>query len=690
MRCVTGLKPGLPAEPGGRRELHVIMTTCLSIKWRRGLLALSLAMTVGAIAAEGELPRIKVDAAKAGASVNPMMWGLFFEDINFGADGGLHAQMIKNGAFEFANPAMGWRSMDASGQAPVIHSNTPIYSVSPRYLVLRKAGAVVNEGFRGMGVRAGESYQFSLYGRTVESGASSALRVELVGDNGAVLATARLANFSSQWTKHSAVLKSTGTDTKARLRLALEEEREVHLDHISLIPQRTWTGQANMLRADLVQLLADMKPGFLRFPGGCIVEGRTLPLRYQWKNTIGPVDQRPLLINRWNDEFKHRPAPDYFQTFSLGFFEYFLLCEDIGAEPLPILNCGMACQFNSGELAPLDQLDPYIQDALDLIEFANGDASTAWGSKRAAMGHAKPFGLEVLGIGNEQWGPRYIERYAAFARVLKARHPGIKLISSAGPAPADDKFRFLWPKLRDLKADIVDEHCYANPGWFFDNASRYDSYDRNGPKVFMGEYAAQSVKVVSPENRNTLECALAEAAYMTGLERNADVVVMSAYAPLLAHVDAWQWTPNLIWFDNLRSVATANYYVQQLFSRNRGDTVLPLVLEGLNSGANGARPLLYASSVREAKTGEVIIKVVNPGAEAITARVEIAGQAATETTTRAGEITVLTGQDLQAENTLDNPRAVFPARQRLEMRGDSFTFSFAPRSLSVLRAPMGR
>ena len=210
---------------------------------------------------------------------------------------------------------------------------------------------------------------------------------------------------------------------------------------VSLFPQKTWKNRPNGLRADLVQLLADLKPGFVRFPGGCIVEGRYLSTRYQWKTTIGKPEERKLIINRWNDEFKHRPAPDYFQSFGLGFFEYFQLCEDIGAEPLPILNCGMACQFNSGELVPLDQLDPYIQDALDLIEFANGPATSTWGAKRAEMGHPKPFNMKLLGVGNEQWGPQYIERYERFAKVLKAKHPEIKLISSAGPSPDDDRFR---------------------------------------------------------------------------------------------------------------------------------------------------------------------------------------------------------------------------------------------------------
>jgi alpha-L-arabinofuranosidase len=326
----------------------------------------------------------------------------------------------------------------------------------------------------------------------------------------------------------------------------------------------------------MVQALADLRPGFLRFPGGCIVEGARLDVRYQWQKTLGPVSERELLVNRWNYEFKHRPTPDYFQSFGLGFFEYFQLAEDIGAEPLPILNCGMACQFNSGELVPLDKLAPYIQQALDLIEFANGPVTSPWGARRAALGHPEPFHLKLIGVGNEQWGPQYVERYAAFHRVLKDKHPEILLVSAAGPSPQDERFHYLWPELRKLGADVVDEHCYANPIWFLSHSRRFDGYDRKGPKVFFGEYAAQSDYITSTKNRNDLETALAEAAFMTGMERNADVVRMASYAPLFAHVEGWQWKPDLIWVDNLSVLRTPNYYVQQLFSRNRGDVVLPL------------------------------------------------------------------------------------------------------------------
>lgn len=521
-----------------------------------------------------------IQANKPGPKINPAMWGIFFEDINFGADGGLYAELVKNRSFEFPKPLMGWTPVDPNKGIVKISTATPFHNANPHYLELASDAAgsgVVNEGFRGIGIKRGETYDFSAQLRDLQGTAS--LRVELVSPDGLSLASARVKGISSQWKKVSAHLVSSATEPKARLRITLEQPGSVAIDMVSLFPRKTWKNRPNGLRADLVRLLADMKPGFVRFPGGCIVEGSHLDRRYQWKDTVGPVEQRELVINRWNYEFKHRPAPDYFQSFGLGFFEFFQLSEDIGAKPLPILNCGMACQFNSKELVPLDQLDPYIQDALDLIEFANGSVDTKWGGLRAAMGHPKPFGMQWLGIGNEQWGPQYIERYARFAEVLKAKHPEIVLISSAGPAPSDERFNFLWPKLRELKAEIVDEHCYANPSWFLANAGRYDTYDRSGPKVFMGEYAAQSVAIASPNNRNTLECALAEAAFMTGMERNADVVSLASYAPLMAHVDAWQWSPNMIWADNLRAYGTPNYYAQSLFCQNRGDQVLPVTLE---------------------------------------------------------------------------------------------------------------
>ncbi len=630
---------------------------------------------------------VTVQTDKPGAEISPLMWGIFFEDINYNGDGGLYPERVKNRSFEFTEPLMGWKEVAKGGAVGTssILDLKPLDPSNPHYLQLtvEKSGdgfGVANEGFFGMGVEKGARFTFSVEARVPQGGPVN-LAVDLVSPSGKRLAGEVLPIASGEWTRYAKTLRVSATEPKAHLDVYLAGGGVVDLDLISLFPENTWNHHVNGLRPDLVQLLADLGPGFMRFPGGCIVEGRDLSNRYQWKTTIGPLAERKLIINRWNEEFKHRPAPDYFQSFGLGFFEYFQLCEDIGAEPLPILNCGMACQFNTGELVPLDQLDPFIQDALDLIEFANGPVSSPWGARRAAMGHPQPFGMKLLGIGNEQWGPQYLERYAAFAKALKAKHPEIRLVSSAGPSPADERFNFLWPKLRELKADIVDEHCYDRPAWFLDNAFRYDSYPRTGPKVFMGEYAAQSDKTVSVLNRNNLECALAEAAFMTGLERNADVVTMSSYAPLMAHEEGWQWRPNLIWFDNLHAYGTPSYYVQQLFGRNRGDVVLPVQAGNALKPANG-QPRFYASATRDQKTEEVILKIVNATEQTVEADIDLAG--ARKVKSRA-ESTVLTSSQLTDENSLAEPRKVSPVNARFKVSGATFRHAFPARSLTVLR-----
>ena len=493
------------------------------------------------------------------------------------------------------------------------------------------------------------------------------------------LGQTKISGLTPEWKKYTSTIRTSATDAKARLSVLAEGRGTIDLDLISLYPKDTWQNRENGLRSDLVKLLREMKPGFLRFPGGCIVEGSHLERRYQWKTTIGDLDERSLLINRWNYEFKHRPAPDYYQSFGLGFYEYFQLSEDIGAEPLPILNCGMACQFNTGELVPLEGLDHYIQDAIDLIEFANAPVSTDWGRRRAAMGHPAPFNLKMIGVGNEQWGPQYIERYEIFARVLKEKYPNVALISSAGPSPDGERFDFLWAKLRELKADLVDEHYYMAPKWFRDNAGRYDNYPRTGPRVFAGEYAAQSVGIASPDNRNNWECALSEAAFVTGLDRNADVVQMSSYAPLFGHLEAWQWTPNMIWFDNLRSYATPNYYVQKLFSVNRGSRVLPILLNG--SSKNGQGELFTSASLDEG-AGEVILKVVNPAPLSKEVRINLTGA---KNVGKLGKAFVLESSDLKAENSLDKPTKVAPVERQLAIPSGEFAYTLTPQSLTVIR-----
>ena len=647
------------------------------------LCALVLIGAGGALGQGTPVATISIRADQPGPKINPAMWGIFFEDINFGADGGLYAEMVKNRSFEFPDPLMGWVKISPSlahGELSV-RDDESFDTNNPHYVRILSEGTapfgLSNEGFRGMGVRQGETYDFSAQIRGIDG--TPSLRVQLYGGDGTLLDSAELGNFSPDWKKYTATLHPKDTDAKARLAIVMDGKGIVDLDMVSLFPEHTWKNRPGGLRADMVQALADLHPGFLRFPGGCIVEGSVLERRYQWKNTIGPVADRHLLINRWNYEFQHRPTPDYFQSFGLGFFEYFQLCEDIGAEPLPILNCGMACQFNSGELCPIDELGPYIQDALDLIEFANGATDTTWGAKRAALGHPEPFNMKMLGVGNEQWGQQYIDRYTKFAEAIKAKYPDIQLVSAAGPDPADQRFQFAWSNLRALHADIIDEHSYAKPDWFFANTHRYDNYDRNGPKVFMGEYAAQSDHTVSTKNRNNLECALAEAAYMTGLERNAGVVRMASYAPLFANTEAWQWTPNLIWVNSLQVLRTPDYYVQQLFSRNRGDVVLPTQLEGIVKSATGVEAL-YASATRDDQAGEIILKVVNPGGNVQTADINLHGANVSAAATKI----VLAG-NFGDENTMESPQTVSPVESKLKNIAANFPCEFAPHSMTILR-----
>lgn len=628
---------------------------------------------------------LQVDASKVLAPIQPTMYGVFFEDINFGADGGLYAEMVKNRSFEFDLPFTGWTQPNSdkfsmnegSGFASVIKRSSGEANAHFLRITTQSASgySLVNEGFRGMGVKEGMRYDLTLLARQLEG--KSGLKVELIDTSGVVLGGVTLDTFTKDWKGYSASFTASRNEMKAQLRVTVEGAGVMDIDMISLFPADTWKNRPKGLRSDLVQLLAELKPGFVRFPGGCIVEGRTLEQRYQWKKTVGDIEDREVLVNRWNTEFAHRPTPDYFQSFGIGFYEYFLLSEDLGAEPLPVLSCGMACQFNTGELVPLEELDPYIQDALDLIQFANGPVTSTWGKLRSEMGHPEPFNMKMIGVGNEQWGPEYISRYQAFEAAIKSNYPEIKIVSGSGPFPEGEMFDYGMAELKKLNAEIVDEHYYSNPDWFLKHADRYDSYDRKGPKIFAGEYAAQSVAIASPENKNNWECALSEAAFMTGLERNADVVHMTSYAPLFAHADGWQWTPDLIWFNNLEANPTANYFVQKLFSVNKGTELVALTENDQPvKGQHG----LYASSVRDANTGELIVKLVNATASTQSTSVEVAGGTVAET----GSLTILKNGTLTAENSFDK-KEVTPEVLPIRPSGNNLALELEPYSFYVIR-----
>ncbi len=640
-------------------------------------------MIAASLNAQPQPKTLVVNTKTTIAPIQSTMWGLFFEDINFAADGGIYAELVKNRSFEFYKPLMGWTEIgeEYTGQFQIVNSQN---ENNPRFLRLEslqgKELGLVNEGFRGMGVVAGENYLFSILAKQ-EQGAS-ALKIELLDSTGVVIGNSEVKNFSGDWKKYETKFTCSLTHPKAQLRLTLSGKGVLDIDMVSLFPEHTWKGRKNGLRADLVQKLADLKPGFLRFPGGCIVEGHELETRYQWKKTVGNVDDRKLIVNRWNTEFSYRNAPDYFQSYGLGFFEYFQLAEDIGASPLPILNCGMACEFNSSELVPLDKLDPYIQDILDLIEFANGETSTKWGKLRADMGHPAPFNLKMVGVGNEQWGTQYIDRLKIFLKVLKEKHPEIAFVGGAGPFPDGKDFDYLWTQMRELKVPLVDEHYYRSPDWFLKNASRYDSYDRKGPKIFAGEYAAHDKEGKDAESRNTWKSALAEAALMTGLERNADMVYMASYAPLFGNVNAWQWRPDLIWFDNLKSTATPNYYVQKMFSTNAGTDVVSALVDGKPLTGQDS---LFASACIDSKTSELIVKLVNVARKPASLTLSLEGKQPSE---KEINLQVVANANLGSFNQVGKPEEVTPVERKQKISGKKIVMNLDAYSLTVVKIPL--
>ncbi len=633
---------------------------------------------------------IIVKANQPVAVVQPTMWGVFFEDINLGADGGIYAELVKNRSFEFYKPMMGWTVNQSNFDegSVVVLNRQEANMANPRYISITKNDAannlaITNEGFRGMGIKKGLRYDFSVMYRQQKAGLT--MQINLINSAGKIIGTAQLAPSTAtanEWKKATVSFTSTDTAMKGKLNIRFEGSGVIDLDMISLFPEDTWKKRPGGMRADMIQLLADMKPGFIRFPGGCIVEGHDLSLRYQWKKTLGALEDRQLIINRWNSEFAHRPTPDYFQTFGLGFFEYFQLAEDIGAAPLPILNAGMACQFNTAEVAPIDQLGSYVQDALDLIEFANGDVNTKWGKVRNDMGHPGSFNLKMMGVGNENWGPQYLERLAIISKAIKARYPDFKIVNSAGTDPDGERFDYLDTRLRKMNADIIDEHYYRRPEWFLANAARYDNYPRNGAKIFAGEYAAQSDKTVSTANRNNVQTAIAEAAFMTGLERNAEVVNLASYAPLFAHVDGWQWTPDLIWVNNLESYGTPNYYVQKLYSTNKGTHVVPALINGK---AVSGQDSLYISAVIDKLKGEAIIKVVNASGKEIIKAITLEGIGKMPS---QALLTVLQSNELQEVNSFDKPQNIAPVESTINIKGKAINFTAAPNSFSVIKVKM--
>lgn len=639
-----------------------------------------------------------VDVKKPVTDIAPTMYGVFFEDINFAADGGLYAEMVKNRSFEYQQNLMGWKvvgDIDLKNDGPF--ENNPHYlrlNISnhrDRYAILE------NEGFFGIAVKEGEDYRISLWARCPEGGESN-LRVTLANPasmgESHELVNGWIKVEGREWKKYSTILKAPETKTKLVLRIFMRQAdgkpiATCDVEHVSMFPLNTWKGRENGMRQDLVQKLADMKPGVFRFPGGCIVEGTDLATRYQWKKTVGPVENRPLNENRWQYTFAHRMYPDYYQSGGLGFFEFFQLCEDMGCEALPVISCGLSCQFQNpdpnepGVHADVDNLDEYIQDAADLIEFANGDVTTKWGKVRAEMGHPEPFNLHYLAIGNEQWdyegNPAFTARLQKFLDVLRKLHPDIQYIGSTGPYSDGKDFDVLQTKMIKMKVDLYDEHYYQSEKWFLDakNRHRYDTYSRKGPKVFAGEYACHETE----KKYNHFYASLCEAAFMTGIERNADIVRMATYAPLFAHVEGWQWRPDMIWYDNLQSVGSCSYYVQKLYSVYKGTHLLSLKMNGKDVAGDDDQNDLFASAVWDKKNGCYYIKIANVGTEQQSVSIQLRGLK--KGNYKATGLT-LQSDDREAENTLDNPEMVVPRESAVSIENGTLNTIIQPRSFNVL------
>ncbi len=504
-------------------------------------------------------------------------YGIFFEDINHAADGGLYGEMVRNRAFEFSpvdNPSYqaltAWKKIEEGGASvsASVSNKAPLSEKNPNYLVLavNKSGTragIKNLGYNsGIAVKKGETYNFSCYAR---ADIPCGIIVSVDDAYGRQIVKQMINITSDQWTRYSCRIKSPETDHSAVLAVTAEKECKFYMDFVSLFPEETYNNRENGMRKDIAQMLADLNPKFMRFPGGCLIHDGTLNANdrnsmYRWKNTVGDITERPSRRNNWR----------YNQSLGLGYFEYFQFCEDIGAKPLPVLPAGYNPHME--QAAPLDEMREWIDDALDLIEFANGSVDTKWGRVRADMGHSKPFNLEYVAIGNEEVGQGFWDRYDLFHKAIKEKYPEIRLINSAGPFPSGGEFERGWKNARDNKSDFVDEHYYTSPEWMLANYHRYDNYPE-GIKVFLGEYATWG---------NTYYNALVEAAYMTGLENNASKVGLACYAPLLANADYVNWKPDMIWFDNHRVYGSANYYVQKMFMNNTGKYLLEVKTEGLD------------------------------------------------------------------------------------------------------------
>lgn len=614
------------------------------------------------------------DSAK---SISDKLIGIFFEDINYGADGGLYAELIQNRDFEYSlNDRQEWNStyawtLKGEGTRMAVETAEPLHANNPHYVVLdtKTPGAsLINSGFDGIVVRKGEKYDFSVFART--PGKSGKIRVSLQDGKGNELASEVVTVASRNWKKQTAVLIPQADADDAVLVLSPQKQGKYVLDMISLFPQHTFKGRKNGLRADLAQTLTDLHPRFVRFPGGCVAHGNGIDNIYRWKNSIGPLETRKPMRNLWG----------YHQTMGLGYYEYFQFCEDIGAEPLPVLAAGVPCQNSAcipGKLLsggqqggiPMEEMDEYVQDILDLIAYANGDPKqNKWAKMRAEAGHPKPFNLKYIGIGNEDLiTDVFEERFTMIYKAIKAQHPEITVIGTVGPFYEGTDYEEGWELATRLNVPMVDEHYYNTPGWFINNQDYYDRYDRSKSKVYLGEYAAHL-----PGRPNNIETALAEALYLTAVERNGDVVSMTSYAPLLAKEGHTQWNPDLIYFNNKEVKPTVGYYTQQLFGQNSGDTYIPTERKVDNTRMD-VQKRIASSVIRDSRTGDLIVKLVNLLPVSIKTAVEFPGL-----TNSSAVLHVLSGKP--------SDQHVRPQESTINV-SEKFDYEMPAYSLSVVRIP---
>lgn len=621
------------------------------------------------------------------------MYGLFFEDINYSLDGGLHAEMLENRNFEARftygkkddytsvyDGSYGWSVYkdNGAGSSIVMEAAEPLNEVNPHYMVFTGKGsnpAFTNKAYDGLYLKAGMKYRVSFYARIPEECEKVNVSVVFVSQDGNMQSSMILIE-GNRWKKYELMIEAKLDIKQGDFVVSLAQEAIVHFDQFSMMPEDAVCG---VFRKDLVEKLAALEPSFMRFPGGCIVEGNTLDNRYKWKDTIAPVEERKYNWNRWavhnvNEEREWTgPYAHYGQTYGVGYYEYFLLCEHLNMKALPVMNVGLACQFMSTEKVELDskEMQDYIQDALDLIEFANGPVDSKWGAKRAEMGHASPFGLEYLGVGNEQWNTdevQFFKRYEMFEKAIHDKYPEMKLIGTTGPDVWGGGYFAAWEWVREAAKDkpdfvyAMDEHYYVAPQWLYEHVHFYDDYDRN-VKVFAGEYACHIPGRAGRMNypsANNLEAALAEAAFLTGVERNADVVVLASYAPLFARMGYTQWSPDLIWFDGEKSYETPSYWVQQLFSKYRGVRTLTADL-GMDVETE-LKEKIYASAVED-ESGKIILKLVNGSDEDKV--LNMIGEGITFA--KDADVVIMTGEK-DDQNTIEERYKVQPVKKHITMK----------------------